>query len=1510
MYRNYRRLFFLSLILGITSLVLSIPRRPFDGFSQAALAEGGSPAAPAQEAAAASRVTLQLSHPVVKVKIAQEYDHPYSGNLCSQNRVSYQHTGVDYSAAGVKDPEVLAAAPGEVVAIPHDTTGKKLNHGLGNVVILKHDTPEGPVYTLYAHLKSIRVAVFNRLDRGEPLGVMGSTGTDSIHLHFEMKTAPVLGNPSGGIPCGTGTCALGTGFTCWGYVKSASPDGFGYYNPLDYVVDTSLIGYHDGVSCNWIYGWAMDRNDKSGRVNVDIYDGDTRIKTVTANEFRQDLKTAGVGDGSGTYAFNFRVPDSLKGSRAHLIRVKFADIPLEIYRTPRVYMEIVRCSGGGASSSVGQMESDADAPPSPSEPISLPSYPDASVLQSYEGSLDSVSCTGINGWVVDRDNLDTPVTVELYDGDKLLRREPADEYRQDISAYVDDEGKHGFNIPTPASLFDGQPHTIRAVVAGSGFSLTGSQQTLTCPLRSSRFEGSLDVASCETISGWAADRNAPNEALDVDIYADDSFLTRIPADSLRPDVGSYLGDNGLHGFTLLTPLALRDGRSHTLSVRPASTNINLGTSPKTIFCNRPVANYEGYLDFADCNVIRGWVADKSQPNVPLNVDILDGNTPVATVPADRYRRDLQSYLSDNGLHDFNVPTPQSLLDGQTHTIRIRITGTGTVLNNVPVTLSCNSKPPAFEGVHDFVDCNYVAGWVRDVNNPGTRLNVSVYDDATGALLSSGVADQFRQDLVNAGKGDGIYGFFIPTPAALKNGQTHNVRVKVTGTAYSLGATPKTFNSTTSCTTPPPAPPNYIGYVDSQTCTSIFGWAADRNRLNTSFDVKVYDGATLIATVPANQSRPDVGTFIGDNGLHGFSIPTPAILKDGQAHSVSVRFESSASNLTNSPKALTCANTLPLAYEGVHDFVDCNYVAGWVRDVNNPGTRLNVSVYDDATGVVLASGTADQFRQDLVNAGKGDGKYGFFIPTPAGLKDGQNHAVRVKVTGSSYSLVGTPKTFNSTTSCSTPPPAPPNYVGYVDGADCNSIGGWAADRNRLNTPIDVKVYDGATLVATVPANQSRPDVGSYLKDNGLHGFSLPTPAALKSGTHTLSIRFESSGTNLVNSPKTLTCTSPPPPPPVYEGFHDFVDCNYVAGWVRNVNSSGTRLNVSVIDDATGATVASGVADQLRQDLVSAGKGDGRYGFFIPTPAGLKNGQSHAVRVKVTDTNFSLSGTPKTFNSAVTCPPPSSPDLVVTDVSGSSPVTAGGSINVSATVLNQGGAATGSFRLGIYLSTDAGITTSDTIIGTCNIGGLSAGASQTCSGSVTMPQLSSGTYIVGAIADDLNVVVESNEGNNTRASNTVTVGGGGGVPNILWEFNTFGNFEGWSAVNASDSAVHDGILFVDPAGADPNLVSGTLSVNAASYRTVVIKMASNALDQFGNVYFKTQSENSYSADKRVEFTVQNCPLCGTAPFITYTLNMSANSKWTGTITGLRIDPANDGKSGTNTDSIGFDFIRLTP
>src|SRR5947209_7818263 len=102
--------------------------------------------------------------------------------------------------------------------------------------------------------------------------------------------------------------------------------------------------------------------------------------------------------------------------------------------------------------------------------------------------------------------------------------------------------------------------------------------------------------------------------------------------------------------------------------------------------------------------------------------------------------------------------------------------------------------------------------------------------------------------------------------------------------------------------------DFIGFFDVGDCNVIAGWAADRNQSNTPIHVSIYDGPTLLTTVLANVSRPDVASTTGDNGLHGFNIPTPSILKNGLPHSVDVRFESTTTPLGTSPRSITCLTT--------------------------------------------------------------------------------------------------------------------------------------------------------------------------------------------------------------------------------------------------------------------------------------------------------------------------------------------------------------------------------------------------------------------------------------------------------------------------------------------------------------------------------------------------------------------------------------------------------------------------
>ncbi len=84
--------------------------------------------------------------------------------------------GIDI--AGSKGQDVRAAAAGKVVY-----AGNALE-GYGNLIIIKHDDD---FLSAYAHNDSIKVEEQDTVKAGERIATMGSTGTSSNKLHFEIR---------------------------------------------------------------------------------------------------------------------------------------------------------------------------------------------------------------------------------------------------------------------------------------------------------------------------------------------------------------------------------------------------------------------------------------------------------------------------------------------------------------------------------------------------------------------------------------------------------------------------------------------------------------------------------------------------------------------------------------------------------------------------------------------------------------------------------------------------------------------------------------------------------------------------------------------------------------------------------------------------------------------------------------------------------------------------------------------------------------------------------------------------------------------------------------------------------------------------------------------------------------------------------------------------------------------------------------------------------------------------
>lgn len=127
------------------------------------------------------------------------------------------HEGVDIAPVhsnrgGPPADLVHAIADGTVVLCDDEGLSN-----YGKQVVLRHDWPEGPVYSRYAHLRAISTEKGAHVQRGSQIGVLGWSGgglpMEQAHLHLEiflkLHDQPSLDEATGGIghPLHPANCA-------------------------------------------------------------------------------------------------------------------------------------------------------------------------------------------------------------------------------------------------------------------------------------------------------------------------------------------------------------------------------------------------------------------------------------------------------------------------------------------------------------------------------------------------------------------------------------------------------------------------------------------------------------------------------------------------------------------------------------------------------------------------------------------------------------------------------------------------------------------------------------------------------------------------------------------------------------------------------------------------------------------------------------------------------------------------------------------------------------------------------------------------------------------------------------------------------------------------------------------------------------------------------------------------------------------------------------------------------
>ena len=137
--------------------------------------ESSQPVSPPVVAVVPVSKPVQESDPPVSDE-GMEWMMPTKGKIIAEYSESANRKGVDI--AGTKGQAVIASAAGKVVY-----SGSGLR-GYGKLVIIKHNKT---FLSAYAHNEQIMVKEGDNVAKGQKIAEMGSTDSDQVKLHFEIR---------------------------------------------------------------------------------------------------------------------------------------------------------------------------------------------------------------------------------------------------------------------------------------------------------------------------------------------------------------------------------------------------------------------------------------------------------------------------------------------------------------------------------------------------------------------------------------------------------------------------------------------------------------------------------------------------------------------------------------------------------------------------------------------------------------------------------------------------------------------------------------------------------------------------------------------------------------------------------------------------------------------------------------------------------------------------------------------------------------------------------------------------------------------------------------------------------------------------------------------------------------------------------------------------------------------------------------------------------------------------
>ncbi len=391
-----------------------------------------------------------------------------------------------------------------------------------------------------------------------------------------------------------------------------------------------------------------------------------------------------------------------------------------------------------------------------------------------------------------------------------------------------------------------------------------------------------------------------------------------------------------------------------------------------------------------------------------------------------------------------------------------------------------------------------SGWAWISSAPEISLEVEALLD--GETIGRTTASEFRSDLLELGKGTGLYGFFLSFEGRLRNGALPTIRIVGADAAKFL--TSATWNTVD-------------GHVDSLTRRGAVGWAWIPNRPEAAAEVEALLGDRVIGRATASEPRIDLLQSGRGTGNYGFTLVFDHVLTAEISPAIRVRGPQGSVELPGFYKFAPETDWNPppvgehgdaqqreepaafgLSVEGHVDSLTRSVASGWAWQPARPDDTVEIEAVLD--GRVVGRARANQSRPDLAEHGKGHGNYGFLLSFNAPIYGDKSPNLRVLGPEGPTILPGATEFVDSRpTETSSRPSADagmsgaslPEIEGGVDLITRWDATGWAWMPVAPNAVVQIEAVLDDRVIGRATANEMRPDLLEYGKGTGLYGFKV-------------------------------------------------------------------------------------------------------------------------------------------------------------------------------------------------------------------------------------------------------------------------------------------------------------------------------------------------------------------------------------------------------------------------------------